>query len=658
MSTSSSSGSTTQQGQTTTALLDVLEQELRLPYTLFPPSLYSEISVTAKSKNKTVTIPMFVAEVNERFPKSDPHKGFKYRSGNQEIEDEDDLEDDEEMDQFFKKKEEYLLERIHQLINLVENHQLYANRIRTESNRLIMTITKEEVRNNLTTLVNKCLDTNIILQIILSSHINTYIDSMYPEGDGSQYVHTRNLSTNIIKTKLNSSGLTTGKMAQVMQMFQMMGGMRGGSLNLDQNTRRLKEEVGASTKPQFSPFTSPLSRYCKEIDNKRETIKNRYNNKEAARNIVEARCKKLTDNICSPVVEASISNNGDFYAAVCEEYREGQSLNIFFNISEPGEPTSNCFGFEDSGVNSVYCDGDNKIVWCSVTNGNVYGYKVKEENNKKSVTGKDAYCLKGVKNFTVDKIAKIQNNLIVSPDENLSTKGFSCWNINDLQNISNAPTIVKVPGILTVENGLSFLQVVPNSPNIMFSNESTIYHFNLAQQKYTNVFVGFGGYLTEARYENISTNDRTNLFVASSYDSRTYVFDDRLATPVYQLEGHCEPVMACELSNIDGTSFVFSGSVDESIRCWDLRMQLPLYELSTGNSVVQSLNYHKPSSTLIAGCNFRYNRFGYKHYSFHGDQEDEDELDWPKEAKHEKHDFKEVFDAEDSMILRYKFASS
>ncbi|KAL9646379.1 hypothetical protein ABK040_014530 [Willaertia magna] len=661
-----------QEAEQATALLDALEQSLGLNYNLFPPSLYVERSVTVKSTmRQALTIPMYMVELDERYPKDKPFQGFSFRSFHcdGDIVDEDELEDDfEEQNDFFLKREAFLLERIHQLMNLVEKHQDFANKIRTESVRVLSTISNQTMGNNLTQLVLKGLDINLYFQLVLSSRITEYIKAMCPfaeeEGVESLRVETHNLSTNVIETKLNSSCLTASKMAAMNSIMEEFDEMMDDSTLVARSKSRLqesKEEVAASTKPPFSSFTSALSRYCKEIDNKREEIRNRYSNKETARNIVEARCKKLTNEYCNPVIEASLSNNGDFYAAVCED-EEHNSLKVFFDITSTGTlPITPKISFKDHDVRSVCCDGDNSVVWISINNQQqkLYGYKLKEENNRKFVARE--YCLKGINNFQVDRIVKLQNNLIVSPSENLSSAGFASWNINDLQNISN-PTISRVPSILSIEDRLSFLSIVPNKPSIMFSNGSAVYHLDLIQEKYTNVFVGFGGLVTEARYESGETmNNRSNLFVASSFDTRVYVFDNRLSTPIYQLEGHSEPVRSSELVNIDGTSFVFSSGEDESIRCWDLRMQLPLYELSTGNSTVKSLHYHKPSNTLISGCDFRYNRFGDKRYGFRGtawEEDDEDDLDWPKEAKHEKDDFKEVFDAEDSMILRYKFTSS
>ncbi|KAL9648210.1 hypothetical protein ABK040_009214 [Willaertia magna] len=443
---------------------------------------------------QALTIPMYMVELDERYPKDKPFQGFSFRSFHcdGDIVDEDELEDDfEEQNDFFLKREAFLLERIHQLMNLVEKHQDFANKIRMESVRVLSTISNQTMGNNLTQLVLKGLDINLYFQLVLSSRITEYIKAMCPfaeeeEGVDSLRVETHNLSTNVIETKLNSSCLTASKMAAMNSIMEEFDEMMDDSTLVARSKSRLqesKEEVAASTKPPFSSFTSALSRYCKEIDNKREEIRNRYSNKETARNIVEARCKKLTNEYCNPVIEASLSNNGDFYAAVCED-EEHNSLKVFFDITSTG-------------------------------------------------------------------------TLPITPKISLF------WNINDLQNISN-PTISRVPSILSIEDRLSFLSIVPNKPSIMFSNGSAVYHLDLIQEKYTNVFVGFGGLVAEARYESGETmNNRSNLFVASSFDTRVYVFDNRLSTPIYQLEGHSESVRSSELVNIDGTSFVFSSGEDE-----------------------------------------------------------------------------------------------
>ncbi|KAF0980122.1 hypothetical protein FDP41_013771 [Naegleria fowleri] len=150
---------------------------------------------------------------------------------------------------------------------------------------------------------------------------------------------------------------------------------------------------------------------------------------------------------------------------------------------------------------------------------------------------------------------------------------------------------------------------------------------------------GFGHNATDI----VFTND---LIAISCYDSLVYLFDARTKSiPTMKLKGHGENVNACEIANIDGTPFVFSGGKDQCIRVWDIRMQVPLYELSAGNNVVTGLHWHDASSTLLCATNY------WPEFS----DQDYDESDWNSNAYHSKTHFAKHFHLERGAFVCYQF---
>lgn len=80
------------------------------------------------------------------------------------------------------------------------------------------------------------------------------------------------------------------------------------------------------------------------------------------------------------------------------------------------------------------------------------------------------------------------------------------------------------------------------------------------------------------------------------------VWDLRTARPTHHLECSDDRILYAALGvAVDSTPFVFTGGADEGIKAWDLRKGgRPLYELSTGNTVVRDLQWIPANSSLIA----------------------------------------------------------
>eukprot|EP00882_Tetradesmus_deserticola_P020625 GHRQ01022286.1.p1 GENE.GHRQ01022286.1~~GHRQ01022286.1.p1 ORF type:complete len:189 (+),score=68.34 GHRQ01022286.1:37-567(+) len=139
-------------------------------------------------------------------------------------------------------------------------------------------------------------------------------------------------------------------------------------------------------------------------------------------------------------------------------------------------------------------------------------------------------------------------------------------------------------------------------------------------------------------------------------------------------------------SQLGAGQYCFAGGRTQSVWAWDLRggQGQALYELSTGNLIVNALAWHEGSSSLIASCDSPYeDRFGgCERDEFErvgcssssssaddgegGDSEDEDgresfaedERWWPNAATHGAKDFPAYFAKARSAVLCYTFSSS
>ena len=93
--------------------------------------------------------------------------------------------------------------------------------------------------------------------------------------------------------------------------------------------------------------------------------------------------------------------------------------------------------------------------------------------------------------------------------------------------------------------------------------------------------------------------------------------------------------------------FVACGGRNESVLLWDVRSPAKvLYEISTGNCVVNDIGYHEKSRTLLPLVECMYvDRLGGRYYGNHGDRDDYDsEIAWPANAKHTQMFFPETWD--------------
>ena len=93
-------------------------------------------------------------------------------------------------------------------------------------------------------------------------------------------------------------------------------------------------------------------------------------------------------------------------------------------------------------------------------------------------------------------------------------------------------------------------------------------------------------------------------------------FHSFLLSYFFSLPKMFRTLSACVLVSDGPASYAFTSSANESIICWDLRVQKPLYELATGNTQVNSLIWDSTTRSLVATteCVFMDRMGGYHSY--------------------------------------------
>ncbi|TBU44306.1 hypothetical protein BD309DRAFT_1080140 [Dichomitus squalens] len=209
-------------------------------------------------------------------------------------------------------------------------------------------------------------------------------------------------------------------------------------------------------------------------------------------------------------------------------------------------------------------------------------------------------------------------------------------------------------------------------------------------------YLGHGGNAIEGF--STSAGD-ANVFATAGADGYARLYDVRHPLPVITIDSGklSEFCTSVQLVHPDGIPTLFTGGdKSQSVRCWDIRAQAVVYELSTGNNSVCTLSWDAKRDVLYATTECDYmdrlgSTHGYRHAriprwaqlcpedherendgleeedvdmqddeEYDGDEydsmeDDDDENNWPKDAYHNETFFGYAYDAGEHVLLRYAF---
>ena len=159
--------------------------------------------------------------------------------------------------------------------------------------------------------------------------------------------------------------------------------------------------------------------------------------------------------------------------------------------------------------------------------------------------------------------------------------------------------------------------------------------------------------------------DDSNNFITASSDGGVRFYDSRLPAPIYAIEhSHAENLQTVLYEHIGGypcellvllamwwlmldAVIIIGGFKSQQVKIWDARGRNPLYELSTGNNVVEVLAWDRSRNQLLAATDCEYldfhgSSFDYREADF-GDDSSGD-MAWPEKAYHDEESFGYPFD--------------
>eukprot|EP01083_Nonionella_stella_P047140 126195_1 len=200
--------------------------------------------------------------------------------------------------------------------------------------------------------------------------------------------------------------------------------------------------------------------------------------------------------------------------------------------------------------------------------------------------------------------------------------------------------------------------------NMFLSDDNVIYSYDMNQQTANGILLG--------HHSDVFMPFRQHLLdkhMLISYDyGIVKVWDTRTCSAEISIKGSGSDEVNCGIGfDICGHPFVVCGGRDECVTVWDIRKvntenNAALYEITTGNNMVCDMTWHKASKSLFVATECLYiDRLGGRYYGLNHDKTDDmfgcqdDENDWPMEAKHKQKDFPSGYDAGMNNVFRYRF---
>eukprot|EP01084_Bolivina_argentea_P079283 143825_1 len=359
--------------------------------------------------------------------------------------------------------------------------------------------------------------------------------------------------------------------------------------------------------------------------------------------------------------------------------------NRFWNS---GDHRVKCSGIIDQNGKDLYCTSADKDDSLSCE----YILDVTGHKEKRLFTTKEKVFLYGNGSFVCWDFNKLNQHItdylteccddddIPSEDENgIKTRLYSIFDESysegdETYEVSGGDTYHNLFEINTKRIGEnnkfeSSMISIPNNMNtfngqVYVTNKNGIYLYDMNKENISGIFLGHntGNASLSFRQYLIDSN---NLVVSRDY-RMVKIWDIRTSKPTISIKA-CGNNNLCSAIgfNANGNAFIASGGNDEAISIWDIRKvnkntnNSSLYEISTGNTCVMQIIWHKGSQSLFARVDCSYiDRMGNRYYGDDWDYDDEyqdEENQWPSKAKHKKDDFACQYDAGSNGVFRYQF---
>ena len=226
--------------------------------------------------------------------------------------------------------------------------------------------------------------------------------------------------------------------------------------------------------------------------------------------------------------------------------------------------------------------------------------------------------------------------------------------------------------------GISYCGI-NNDSKILVKCDNGLYFYDLNKQSVSDIFLGGRYHVYVPRRQHLYAKNRSVIMTWDFHCVKLY--DTRMDnTNNIGNDGNCSHSIAnfgskvsvngCGTARINsaigfdvgGHSFVATGGTDEAVTIWDLRNMFnardgALYELSTGNLFINELAWHESSQTIFATTEYMGYYASDMGYSGYGDDDDDHDNDWPKNAVHPKSFFKNKYNAQQNSLYSYSFLS-
>ncbi|KAI0040948.1 hypothetical protein FA95DRAFT_792933 [Auriscalpium vulgare] len=151
----------------------------------------------------------------------------------------------------------------------------------------------------------------------------------------------------------------------------------------------------------------------------------------------------------------------------------------------------------------------------------------------------------------------------------------------------------------------------PNEALVTHRKRWTVSGIDIVTQQIVRHYVGHGGEVSGI----ITSPDDPHSFLTTSYDGCVKFYDSRAPAPSLAILHNEESVKSALYELFDGQPYVIIGGTgSQQVKVWDVRARAPLYELSTGNNVVNALAWDRKRQTLYAATDCPWmDRIGYHH---------------------------------------------